>query len=580
MSALSTVVWGLDLKNPPASLAAVLKQQSLSQRQTPVSDDVGFVALATYLNENGVTLTQIARSQDPTFMAPFPATIAPFVEIIRSAEFQKLLTEYLDLVGEGYPEIEKVDECKEQRTSSSELKSFRMQQTGGKDDYYRDPAFSVSPAILNTWGTLLQWPMNRLLHKALNDEDDALACSLTDDFLSKLLQEVIQFAASEPKVKASELYKKCRVPAMQLLLSYFGFRVYANEPRVLTFARLIEYFTPCCTVEQNNLIYHDEIWTDKITELNANGASFSVDRLFEVAGAWVRYRKMITCTAKGGQKCPLEIDIDSTVPVPPPVAGVAGAAQAPPAPAPAPVPSPPPPAAAQDSEACERLKLEDLKFNLAGVTRYDICANQQLLDTALDKGLIIPLKLFKVSERDVRNFALAFGLGSMHMPIAAVTSRVVEYLEAYIKNQHFLKWWLLTKDYPVNEQTNPDKMYRAYILHQVCEQGKTGNSCTIAEVFDRAENRPCEAQAQARAQPREVTANTVLFQIPDSGLWRKLESSSSSDTVLVFQAIGQPDSVPSSAAFSLVAQVKGTPFEELINKLAKERYAVYSNGKK
>ena len=226
------------------------------------------------------------------------------------------------------------------------------------------------------------------------------------------------------------------------------------------------------------------------------------------------------------------------------------------------------------------MKLEDLKFNLAGVTRYDICANQQLLDTALDKGLIIPLKLFKVSERDVRNFALAFGLGSMHMPIAAVTSRVVEYLEAYIKNQHFLKWWLLTKDYPVSEQTNPDKMYRAYILHQVCEQGKTGNSCTISDVFDRAENRPCEAQVQARVQPREVTANTVLFQIPDSGLWRKLESSSSSDTVLVFQAIGQPDSVPSSAAFSLVAQVKGTPFEELINKLAKERYAVYSNGKK
>jgi len=218
-------------------------------------------------------------------------------------------------------------------------------------------------------------------------------------------------------------------------------------------------------------------------------------------------------------------------------------------------------------------------FNLEGVTRYDICANQQLLDTALDKGLIIPLKLFKVSERDVRNFALAFGLGSMHMPIAAVTSRVVEYLEAYIKNQHFLKWWLLTKDYPVSEKTNPDQMYRVYILHQVCEQGKTGNSCTISEVFDRAENRP-DNQARAQVQPREVTANTVLFQIPDSGLWRKLESSSSSDTVLVFQAIGQPDSVPSSAAFSLVAQVKGTPFEELINKLAKERYAVYSNNKK
>lgn len=560
MSALSTIVWSLDLKNPPASLAAVLKQQQLSQSQTAVPEDVAFVALVSYLSDNGYTLKQIADVQDLTFLN-FPATIAPFVEVLRSAEFKKLFKEYSDLIGAGYPDIDLKD-CNENLTSSSELMSFRMHAVDKNDSYYRDPVFSVSSVHLNRWGALLQWPMNSLLHKALNDEDNALACSLDNDFLTKLLQEVIKFAAKDPRPKPDTLYTKCRVPAMQLLLSYFGFRVYANEPRVLTFGRLVEYFTPCSTVTKNDLIYHDEIWTDKITELNAKGAKFSADRLIDIPGAWVRYRKMITCTVKGCKNCPIEKDIDPTFVVPQPAAPAA-------APSAASAPAP-------ELDACERLNLSDLTFDLAGVTRYDICANQQLLDTALDKGLVIPLKLFKVSERNVRNFALAFNLGSMHMPIVAVTSRVVEFLESFIKNHHFLTWWLLTKGYPLPANPNADQMYRAYILHHVCEQGQIGNSCDLSDVLARAEKLP---DTQTQSQREEVKANTVLFQIPDSGLWRKLESSSNSDTVLVFQAIGQPDTVPSSAAFSLVAQVKGTPFEELIDKLAKERYAVYSGAK-
>jgi hypothetical protein len=573
MSSLSTVVWSLDLKNPPASLAAVLKQQQLSQSQTAVPEDVAFVALVSYLSDNDVTLKQIADVQDLTLVPTFPAAIAPFVEVLRSAEFQKLFKEYSDLIGAGYPDID-IKECNEDLTSSSELKSFRMHAVDKNDGYYRDPVFSVSPVHLNRWGALLQWPMNSLLHKALNDSDNALACSLTEKILTDLLQEVIQFAAKEKRPKPDTLYTKCRVPAMQLLLSYFGFRVYANEPRVLTFARLVEYFTPCSTVGQNDLIYYDEIWTDKITELNAKGAQFTADRLIDIPGAWVRYRKMITCTVKGGTGCPMEKDIDRTVSVSPQPAASAAASASVPAAAPSPASAPAP-----ELDACTRLNLSNLKFDLAGVTRYDICANQQLLDTALDKGLVIPLKLFKVSERNVRNFALAFNLGSMHMPIAAVTSRVVEFLESFIKNPHFLTWWLLTKGYILPENPNADQMYRAYILHHVCEQGQIGNSCDLSDVFTRAEKLP-DTQTQTQSQRAEVKANTVLFQIPDSGLWRKLESSSNSDTVLVFQAIGQPDTVPSSAAFSLVAQVKGTPFEELIDKLAKERYAVYSGAKK
>jgi len=568
MSALSTVVWSLDLKNPPASLAAVLKQQQLSQSQsqTTVPEDVAFVALVSYLSDNNVTLKQIADVQDLTLVPTFPAAIAPFVEVLRSAEFQKLFKEYSDLIGAGYPDID-IKECNENLTSSSELKSFRMHAVDKNNSYYRDPVFSVSPVHLNRWGALLQWPMNSLLHKALNDNDNALACSLDNDFLTKLLQEVIQFAAKESRPKPDTLYTKCRVPAMQLLLSYFGFRVYANEPRVLTFGRLVQYFTPCPTVSKNDLIYHDEIWTDKITELNAKGANFTADRLIDIPGAWVRYRKMITCMVKGGADCPTESDIDRTVSVSPKPAAASDPASA----------AAPAAAQAAGSDACRRLNLSKLTFDLAGVTRYDICANQQLLDTALDKGLVIPLKLFKVSERNVRNFALAFNLGSMHMPIAAVTSRVVEFLESFIKNPHFLTWWLKIKGYILPENPNADQMYRAYILHHVCEQGQIGNSCDLSDVFARAEKLP---DTQTQSQRAEVKANTVLFQIPDSGLWRKLESSSNSDTVLVFQAIGQPDTVPSSAAFSLVAQVKGTPFEELIDKLAKERYAVYSGAKK
>jgi len=313
---IQKIVWSLNSQNPPASWQPFIKARNASVPvHPPIPDDLAFVVFLSWLRERGVSFADIDLAAEPTIsLTDLHPVVAKHVLIVRSSEFQRELKKFTNLVSGSYP----ADNGAPQPTCSQVDPSTISQRAKlpappSDPNYFRDPPLSIAPHKLAQWGSQMTWPLSELLQWGRSEVENQASCNMTDEFLNSVLKDAIAFAAKDAVNRKQDemerLYQKCRVPAMQAILQYFGFRVYPLEPRVLMFARLLVYMAPFSDPDEDSIIKTDEDWKQKAIELDIDlGAKQYANLEFgDVASAWIRLRKKIGCGNASG--CPTSTDV-------------------------------------------------------------------------------------------------------------------------------------------------------------------------------------------------------------------------------------------------------------------------------
>lgn len=348
---IQKIVWSLNSQNPPASWQPFIKARNASVPvHPPIPDDLAFVVFLSWLRERGVSFADIDLAAEPTIsLTDLHPVVAKHVLIVRSSEFQRELKKFTNLVSGSYP----ADNGTPQPTCSQVDPSTISQRAKlpappSDPNYFRDPPLSISPHKLAQWGSQMTWPLSELLQWGRSEVENQASCNMTDEFLNSVLKDAIAFAAKDAVNRKQDemerLYQKCRVPAMQAILQYFGFRVYPLEPRVLMFARLLVYMAPFSDPDEDSIIKTDEDWKQKAIELDIDlgGPKQYANLEFgDVASAWIRLRKKIGCGNASG--CPTSTDVHLRINTAVSRAPTAATAQTPPATLTPPPPQPPQP---------------------------------------------------------------------------------------------------------------------------------------------------------------------------------------------------------------------------------------------
>lgn len=341
-SEIQKIVWSLNAQNPPASWQRFIQARNASAPvHPPIPDDLAFVVFLSWLRERGVTFADIDLAAEPTIsLADLHPVVAKYVLIVRSEEFQRELKKFTDLVNMSYPPDQGTSPSACPQVDPTTI-SHRAKLPAPPSDpnYFKDPPISVPPARLAQWGAQMKWPLSELLQWGRSETENQASCNLTDVFMQSLLNQAIAYAAKDPPNRTNgetrDLFLKCRVPAMQAIMLFFGFRVYPLEPRVLMFARFVEYMNPFADPSDENIVMADEDWAIKAVELDRDlGGPKQYTGMPNgfIAGAWIRYRKKEGCG--GGSDCPTSAEVHVRV-------NVAVSTNAPPATPPA-QSSPPP----------------------------------------------------------------------------------------------------------------------------------------------------------------------------------------------------------------------------------------------
>jgi len=581
----------------------------------PVNKDVAFVFFLSWMRENGVTFAHLDMAMEPTFStADLHPVVAKHVLFIKSAPFQSELQKFKALMTASYPAEEENTECPKQLDPVSALtKRAKLPPPDSQQDYFKDPQLTLNASKLANWGARLTWPLNELLQWGQTQLEDQAACNLTDEFLNSVLQKTIAFAAKNPYARspcdAKELYLQCRVPTMQVLLTFFGFRVYPIEPRLTTFARLIEYMCPLADIQEGSCVMDDEDWTVIAEQLNAetSSATFSKETPGNTASAWVRLQKMKACRKTASEAvCPKGDDVFGSLRKIPakekkaiPGEQAAGAEEEGDEPPLLDEPSPAeleaeeskraeeeaaepqsakkqiPSQSSQSSQSSSEpgAKFKKFVFKGSNVARYKLHPRQEALDEALDKGMIIPLKLGKVPEVLMRNFAAAFMLGGRFVakePANAVKTRCVKFLERFVFSHVFLETWAMVKGYRPDQSATDAILYRTYVLHQACEQAGVGDACELTKIFKGAQ----ETTNLTPATQPKAPQTGLLLQIPNTSSWMRIESGGADHIFLVKQCVGHPQKPPSLSEFKLVSTLSNTTLEDVLSLMKSNRYVI------